>query len=85
MNEYLKKNINKIVSIFILLQQILDLITVICVNVFDFNIKIGIIIRILFLVLIMYITTFVFKKKLSLWVYISIIFYSILYLIGIFI
>ena len=85
MNKYLEKNISKIVSIFILLQPILDLITGLCVNLLDFNITIGIIIRILFLALIMYVTTFVFKKKLSLWIYISIIFYSILYLIGIFI
>lgn len=85
MHEYLKKNISKIITIFILIQPILDLITGLCVNLLDFNITIGIIIRILFLALIMYITTFVFKKKLSLWVYISIIFYSIFYLIGIFI
>ena len=85
MNKYLEKNISKIVSIFILLQPILDLITGLCVNLLDFNITIGIIIRILFLALIMYVTTFVFKKKLSLWIYISIIFYSIFYLIGIFI
>ena len=85
MNKYLEKNLSKIISIFILLQPILDLITGLCVNLLDFNITIGIIIRILFLALIMYITTFVFKKKLSLWVYISIIFYSIFYLTGIFI
>ena len=85
MNKYLEKNISKIVSIFILLQPILDLITGLCVNLLDFNITIGIIIRILFLALIMYVTTFVFKKKLSLWIYISIIFYSIFYLIGMFI
>lgn len=85
MNKYLEKNISKIISIFILLQPILDLITGLCVNLLDFNITIGIIIRILFLASIMYVTTFVFKKKLSLWIYISIIFYSILYLIGIFI
>ena len=83
MNKFLEKNISKIVSFFILLQPILDLITGLCVNLFDFNITVGIIIRILFLALIMYVTTFVFKKKLSLWIYISIIFYSILYLIGI--
>ena len=85
MNKFLEKNISKIVSFFILLQPILDLITGLCVNLFDFNITVGIIIRILFLALIMYVTTFVFKKKLSLWIYISIIFYSILYLVGIFI
>ncbi len=83
MNKFLEKNISKIVSFFILIQPILDVVTGLCVNLFDFNVTIGIIIRILFLVLIMYVTTFVFKKKLSLWVYISIIFYSCLYLLGI--
>lgn len=83
MNKYLEKNIGKIISVFILLQPILDLITGLSVNLLDFNITIGIIVRIMFLALIMYVTTFIFKKKLSLWIYISIIFYSILYLIGI--
>lgn len=83
MNKFLEKNINKILSIFILLQPILDLITGLCVNLFNFNLTLGIIIRILFLALIMYITVFIYKKKLSLWVYISIIFYSILYLLGV--
>ena len=83
MNKYLEKNIGKIISVFILLQPILDLITGLSVNLLDFNITIGIIVRIMFIALIMYVTTFIFKKKLSLWIYISIIFYSILYLIGI--
>ena len=83
MHNYFKTNISKILNIFILLQPILDLITGLCVNVLNTNITLGIIIRILFLALIMYITIFVYKKKLSLWVYISIIFYSVLYLIGI--
>ena len=83
MNKFLKNNISKILSIFILLQPVLDLITGLCVNLFNINLTLGIIIRILFLALIMYITIFVYKKKISLWVYISIIFYSVLYLIGI--
>ena len=83
MNKFLKENINKILSIFILLQPILDLITGICVNLLNINITLGIVIRILFLALLMYITVFVYKKKISLWTYLSIIFYSCFYLFGI--
>ena len=83
MNKFLKENINKILSIFILLQPVLDLITGICVNVLNTNVTLGIIIRILFLAILMYITVFIYKKKISLWTYLSIIFYSCFYLFGI--
>ena len=83
MNKFLKNNLSKIISIFILLQPIIDLITGLCINLFNFNLTLGIIVRILFLALIMYITVFIYKKKTSLWVYLSIIFYSVLFLIGI--
>ena len=66
MNKFLKNNLSKIISIFILLQPIIDLITGLCINLFNFNFTLGIIVRILFLALIMYITVFIYKKKTSL-------------------
>ena len=83
MQKYIKENLNKILSIFILLQPILDLLTGLCTNIFNINLTVGIVIRVLFLIFIMYITTFIYKKKLSLYTYIVILIYSLLYLIGI--
>ena len=83
MNKVIKNNLSKIISIFILIQPVLDLITGICLHVFSLNLTIGIIIRILFLLFIMYVTTFIYKKKLSLIYYLIVTFYSIIYLINI--
>lgn len=83
MNKVIKNNLSKIISIFILMQPILDLITGICLHVFSLNLTIGIIIRMLFLLFIMYATTFIYKKKLSLIYYLIVAFYSIIYLINI--
>ena len=83
MNKVIKNNLSKIISIFILIQPVLDLITGICIHVFSLNLTIGIIIRMLFLLFIMYATTFIYKKKLSLIYYLIVAFYSIIYLINI--
>ena len=83
MNKVIKNNLSKIISIFILIQPVLDLITGICLHVFSLNLTIGIIIRMLFLLFIMYATTFIYKKKLSLIYYLIVAFYSIIYLINI--
>ena len=83
MNQYIKNNFNKIINIFILLQPFLDLITGICVNTLNTSITIGIIIRILFLLFIMYTTTFIYKKRLSTTSYIILILYSIFFITGV--
>ena len=83
MNKYIKENINKIINIFILLQPILDLITGISVNLYNLNITIGIVTRMLFLMFVFIATVFVYKKKTSLYAYLAVFTYSLLYLIGI--
>ena len=83
MHNFIKNNFNKILIIFILLQPILDLITGLSVHALDLNITIGIVIRMLFLIFLMFTTTFIYKKKLSLYTYITVTIYSLLYLIGI--
>lgn len=83
MNKVIKNNLSKIISIFILIQPILDLITGICLHEFSINLTIGIIIRMLFLLFIMYTTIFIYKKKLSLIYYLIVTVYSIIYLINI--
>ena len=83
MQKFIKQNLSKILVLFILLQPILDLITGICINTLDINITLGIVVRILFLAFLMYTTIFIYKKKLSLYSYLSLCIYSVLYLIGI--
>lgn len=83
MQKFIKQNLNIILVLFILLQPILDLITGICVNLLNLNITLGIIVRILFLIFLMYTTVFIYKKKLSLYSYLTLGIYSIFYLIGI--
>jgi len=63
MKDYIKKNINTIIALFILIQPFLDLITGICIHTLKINLTIGIIVRVLFLLFIVIITIFIFKKK----------------------
>ena len=82
MNSYLKKHLNIIIGIFILLGPIIDLLTGVGVHL-GYNVTFGIIIRVLFLLLICYSTIFVFKKKKVLIPYSLIGIYCILYSLGI--
>lgn len=82
MNTWIKKNFNIILLIFILLQPILDVITGIGIHVWHTNITIGIIVRMLFLVFILYSVVFVYKRKKSLLFYVILVIYGILYMAG---
>ena len=83
MEKYIKNNINKIISIFILISPILDLLTGVCIHTLKINFTIGIIVRVLFLLFIMIITIFIFKKKKLIIPYLIIGLYFILYTLGI--
>lgn len=83
MNEYIKKNLSKLLSIFILLQPILDLVTGLCVNVLKVNITLGIIVRVAFLIFLLYTTIFIYKKRFSLFTYLILGIYSLLFLLGV--
>lgn len=83
MEKYIKNNINKIISIFILISPILDLLTGVCIHTLKINFTIGIIVRVLFLLFIMLITIFIFKKKKLIIPYLIIGLYFILYTLGI--
>ncbi len=83
MNKTIKNNLSKIISIFILFQPVLDLITGICLHEFSFNLTLGIIVRMLFLLFIAYTSVFIYKRKLSLIYYFIFSLYSIIYLINI--
>ena len=83
MNDYIKKHINTFISIFIILGPFIDLITGLCIHQFNLNITLGVIFRFIFLLSIVLITLFVYKKKKLLIPYIGIGLYSIFYVIGI--
>lgn len=83
MEKYIKRNISIIIAIFLLMQPILDLLTGLCLNILHINLTIGIIVRILFMLFIIYISLFIYKKKQLLIPYIIIGIYCILYLLGI--
>ena len=83
MKNYIKKNISNIISIFILLSPILDLLTGICIHTLKINLTIGIIVRVLFLVFIALVVIFIFKKKRIVIPYLIIGIYFILYILGV--
>lgn len=83
MNAWIKKNFNTLLIIFILLQPILDLITGFGIHIWKMDITIGIIIRMIFLLVILYSVMFVYKKKQN-WLYYGIlIVYGLLYVLGV--
>lgn len=82
MENKIKKNLSKIIEVFILMQPFIDLLTGILVHN-NVNLTLGIIIRTVFLAFVMLITVFIFKKKNALFVYLALALYSIFYLLGI--
>ena len=66
MEKFWQRNINLLLGLFLLLGPILDALTGMNVHYFHFNVTIGIMVRILFLISIMIIVLFVFKKDYTL-------------------
>lgn len=83
MENFIKKNINIIISILLLISPFLDLLTGICVHYFEWKFTIGIIVRILTLVWVIITTLFIYKKKKLLIPYFIIGLYFIFYIVGI--
>lgn len=84
MQKVIKENLSKYLSIFLILQPVLDMLTGICLHIFHLNITLGIIIRLLFLAFIGYITIFIYKKKKPLIYYIIFLIYMCFYCLGIY-
>lgn len=81
-NKYLENNMNKIITIFIILQPILDLLVSLAINVFDVSFNIGMVVRIVFLFILFYIVCIV-KRKYNIFVYLALLLiYSILFLVS---
>lgn len=83
MSNFIKKNISYIISIFILIGPIIDLLTGLCLHTLSIRFTIGIIVRVLFLLFTCLITIFIFKKKKLLIPYLIIGLYGVLYILGI--
>lgn len=84
MKKYVKEKINIVFSIFLLIQPLLDLATGIGIHQFNSSITLGVIVRMLFLLFIMYIVVFIYQKKKILLYYGIVFFYFIFYIIGLF-
>ncbi|MBQ3307518.1 MAG: O-antigen ligase family protein [Bacilli bacterium] len=82
MKDKIKTNMSTILSIFLILQPVLDLITGICVNTLNLDITFGVIIRMLFLVFLCLTVLCIYKKKKLLIPYSMIGVYFLLYLLG---
>ena len=61
--EWLQKNMNLIVLIFLYMQPIIDLFTSFCIHVLEVKITIGIVIRVLFLLFLLFYYLFVLPKE----------------------
>ncbi len=85
MEAFIKKNINLIIALFLLMSPFIDLATGVCLHYFQINLTIGIILRVIFLISMCIIALFIYKRKELLPAYMAIILFMILHLIGVFV
>ena len=82
MSSFIKKNISIICMLFLLSGPIIDFITGVMLHIFNLNLTLGLVLRILFLFFIFYVATFIYKKKSNL-VYFGIFgIYLLLFILG---
>ena len=81
-NNYIKKNLSFIITIFIIIQPFLDLLVSLSKNVFFISFNFGILVRVLFLLFIMFISIFTFGKRKNIIYYMALFIYSIFYLLA---
>lgn len=84
MKNFVKKNMNKIIIIYLLLSPIIDIITSVLLNYFHISFTLGMVIRLPFLVFIMWSTVYVYNRKNIVGYYILVLIYFWLYTISIF-
>lgn len=86
MNNWIEKNITKILSIFLILGPIFDLITSVSIQVLNLNVHIILFIKVFFLILLTYYSLFIYKgnnKKYLIIYYVLISIYFISYILNI--
>ena len=82
-NGFINKNLNLIITIFIIIQPILDLVVSLSLNVFHVGLNLGMIVRMFFLVFMSYVVFFIKGKRKYLLVYFFILlFYSLGYFLS---
>ena len=83
MKSFFSKNINLLFSLFLIATPLIDLLTGLCIHHFDFQLTIGMIVRMFFIISMMIITPIYFNKKKLYIFYLLITLYAIFYIIGI--
>ena len=82
MKKFIEKNINIIISLFVILGPVIDLLTGLSTNKTNLSLSLGIIFRTIFLLFIVIVSIFIFKKKKLIIPYLIIGLYFVLFLIG---
>ena len=82
MKKFIEKNINMIISLFVIIGPIIDLLTGLSTNKTNLSLSLGIIFRTIFLLFIVIVSIFIFKKKKLIIPYLIIGLYFVLFLIG---
>ena len=82
MKKCIEKNINIIISLFIILGPVIDLLTGLSTNKTNLSLSLGIIFRTIFLLFIVIVSIFIFKKKKLIIPYLIIGLYFVFFLIG---
>lgn len=85
MSAFVKKNINIICMLFLLSGPLIDFVTGVMLHIFEINLTLGLVFRVLFLIFIFYVTTFIYNKKNILGYYVVFIIYLLLFILGLFI
>ena len=78
----IRKNINIYLASFLLFQPFLDLITGLNIHLLNSSLTVGIVLKVLFMLSLVYITLFVYKKKKTLIPYLLIGLYCAFFLLG---
>ena len=84
MKNFVKENMNKVIIVYLLLSPIIDIITSVLLNYFHISFTLGMVVRLSFVIFIMWSTIYVYNKKNVVSYYILVLIYFGLYLISIF-
>ncbi len=82
MSSFVKKNISIICMLFLLSGPIIDFVTGVMLHIFDVSLTLGLVLRMLFLLFIFYVTTFIYNNKNNLLYYGIFVIYLLLFILG---
>ena len=82
MSSFIKKNISIICMLFLLSGPIIDFVTGVMLHIFDVSLTLGLVLRMLFLLFIFYVTTFIYNKKNNLLYYGIFVIYLLFFILG---